>query len=36
VAQENKRDVWKIKEILEVVKVEVEARKASEGVKVNP
>ena len=36
VAQKNKRDVWKIKEILEVVKVEVKAREASEGVKVNP
>ena len=35
VEQENKRDVWMIEEILEVVKVEVEARAASEGVKVN-
>ena len=28
--------MWKIEEILEVVKVEVEAREASESVKVNP
>ena len=36
VARESRQDVWKIEEILEVVKVEVEAREASESVKVNP
>jgi len=36
IARETKSEVWKIDELLEVIKVEVEAREASEGTKVNP
>ena len=37
IAQENKEDVWRrIEELLKVVKAEVEAREAGEGVKANP
>ena len=36
IAREVKQEVWKIETIMEIVKAEVEAREASEGVKINP
>ena len=34
VAQETKEDVWSLDELMDVIHVEVEAREASEGVKI--
>jgi len=35
VARETKEDVWSLDELMDVIRVEVEAREASEGVKMN-
>ena len=36
IARETTSEVWKMDELLEVIKAEVEAREASEGTKLGP